>query len=294
VAAIAATRACTSGEVQTITVDTRSAFGAGLWAGFEVPWATGGDSCDWRFARLPSTDLVGDYMHSAWGDDGDVRILEFNGVPDIDRPSGSTWRQTVDAALAPPATRFILDQRMGYGGYPNAVSFIASRFLTQDEMPVADLYPRLETPLDEAALTLFQNCVGGMTGCGDFMSFVLEPALATLSDARLAMLTSVDVSGNDFLTRDLVFRGAPTRIFGPGPTVGGFGAVNNLPAHLGEEGAPTFQIEDSNFHTVAPVLPLQFESLTGVPPSEVALQTQSDLLQGRDTLLEAAKAWLRQ
>jgi hypothetical protein len=298
-ASIGATRACTADEVVSVKLDMRSAYGADLWAGFEVNWGDYGPACDWRFLRLPSTDVMGDYMHTAAGDDGDVRTLEINGVPPEDDPASARWVTTVDGALQPDKSKFILDERQGDGGSFDAVLDIASRLLPATPVLSTGTYPRLQRPLDLATANRFIACSdsGGGDPCGLAINTVMAGAAAgTLKDARLAILTSMDVSGNDFVTRFLTSqnRTGPTRIFGPGPTEGGYGYIIISGSHLNEMMGGSFQISDSDFRTgdltAAPVL----ESLTGVSPDQVVLQTQSDILAGKDTLVETAKAWLRQ
>jgi hypothetical protein len=103
-------------------------------------------------------------------------------------------------------------------------------------------------------------------------------------DLPVALLLHRDGSASDFFPFGV--KGAPkVRIFAPGPTAGAF----------------------SSFYTLSPWGPVHFQiasgdsiSMTGEPlighgvePDEVVLQRQSDLLSGKDTMVETALAWLR-
>ena len=142
----------------------------------------------------------------------------------------------------------------------------------------------------------FLDCGRSMGGdlCGMYLSATVGRNAGSLAATRVAILTSSDVSGNDFLTRFLTYRTGPTRIFGPGPTAGGYGNIAYVPSHLFEALGGTFQMTDAGYRVGDLTVPPVLESLTGVPPDERVLQKQSDLCAGRDTLVETAKAWLRQ
>lgn len=104
------------------------------------------------------------------------------------------------------------------------------------------------------------------------------------TDIPVALLLTWDVSASDFLP--YMMKGAPNvRLLGPGPTMGAFGTFFQYSYWGGL--LWSVSAEDS----------LSPDGLTltgrGVVPDEVILPRQSDLLRGKDTLHDAAVAWLR-
>lgn len=100
----------------------------------------------------------------------------------------------------------------------------------------------------------------------------------------VALLLTWDVSASDFLPY-LMKGGAKVRLFGPGPTMGAFGTFSQY----GYWGGLLWSIsaEDS----------LSPDGITltghGVVPDEIVSPLQSDLVQGKDTVHDAALAWVR-
>lgn len=108
-----------------------------------------------------------------------------------------------------------------------------------------------------------------------------NPGAARLT--KVAVLTGLDVSGNDWLTDHLRRRRPNTRVFGPAPTFGAFGEVVGLPAHdIGFFG-PRLQWT-GGLVAFGALDPLDtFLDGDGVPPDVVVFQKQSDALIGVDT-----------
>jgi C-terminal processing protease CtpA/Prc len=105
------------------------------------------------------------------------------------------------------------------------------------------------------------------------------------TDIPVALLLTWDVSASDFLP--YMLKGAPqVRLFGPGPTMGAFGTFFQYSFWGGLRWS--LGAEDS----------LSASGLTlcgrGVYPDEVVVPKQSDLLEGKDTVHEAALRWLRE
>ncbi len=104
------------------------------------------------------------------------------------------------------------------------------------------------------------------------------------ADIPVALLLTWDVSASDFLPFELK-GGKRVRLFGPGPTMGAFGTFYQYSYWGGL--LWSLAAQDS----ISP------EGVTmtghGVIPDELILPTQSDLLKGRDTLHDAAVAWIR-
>ncbi|MEC9400418.1 MAG: hypothetical protein VX475_22515, partial [Myxococcota bacterium] len=114
------------------------------------------------------------------------------------------------------------------------------------------------------------------------------------SEEKLAVLNGFDVSGNDYLPRFLQFREAETRQFGYGPTFGAFGQSCALPSHLSGVQGMAYQCHDSLFKATRDGADSGFESGYGVMPDVLVYQKQSDAIAGKDTMLEAARAWLNE
>ena len=102
-------------------------------------------------------------------------------------------------------------------------------------------------------------------------------------DVPVALLTE-DVSASDWLP--FGYKGAPgVRIFGPFETNGGFSTRYSFGYWLGMN--YVMAVGDS-IDPAGNTL-----NGTGVSPDEIVLPKQSDLLLGKDTVYDAALAWLR-
>jgi hypothetical protein len=288
---------CTDAQAQTVDVDTAPLI-AGLWSG-EVPVVFGlQDACDFRFLRQGGPATVNAYEFATWKDDGAVRVFEFNGFPDSSAPG---WVDTMSSGMQAPANLLLFDERTGDGG--GETDFICSGPVCDETCERAYMVPRFEGALDATLLGEFIECqhssmAQGM-GCGMFNPWgptIWAADLGTMKDARVAMVTTMDVSENDLFTRFVHSRttGA-TRIFGVGPTMGGFGSFLGLPAIMGEAYGGSCQMSDSVFAIGSQIEGSgPWASGTGVSPDEVVLQKQSDIALGVDTMMAAAKAWLLQ
>ncbi|HEY3446587.1 MAG TPA: hypothetical protein VGK67_09495 [Myxococcales bacterium] len=295
---IAATRVCQESELVKVEVDFYSLYGEALWeAGDVSAWADDAFTCDFRFNRLQGEVPTGDYNHAAQGDDGPVRILEANGVPYPDYPA--EWGVTVRAALSPTADYFVIDERTGYGGTFYGVDAICAPFANSDDPVVTEVVPALDGALDLPTLESLETCwsqAGGYGGCGSYVRYAegdYESLVGALATKKAAVLMSMDVSGNDWVTKLAKSRPGLTRVFGPCPTFGGFGFINSMPGYLGEMYGGSGQVADSVIYRGTRTS-LAMESGPGVEPDEVLYQTQSDAIAGKDTLYERAKEWLLQ
>ena len=140
---------------------------------------------------------------------------------------------------------------------------------------------------------------GQGSDCGNSFRWVLgDVAGGTRGNAagsKLAVLNSVDVSGNDYLSRLITERAeGETRIFGPSDTFGAFGVIWSLAGHVGEFSGGSFQVHDTLFLQSVSDTNTDFVTSFGIPVDEVVRQKQSDAVLGKDTLIEAARAWLLQ
>jgi hypothetical protein len=83
------------------------------------------------------------------------------------------------------------------------------------------------------------------------------------------------------------------KIFSPGPTSGAFGSISSIPSFLIGWGGGSMQMQDSRFGaTFADFASARWESGHGVEPDVVVVQKLSDAIDGVDTILQAATAWL--
>jgi hypothetical protein len=190
----------------------------------------------------------------------------------------------VDNALKNAVTVFggsrgvLLDHREGHGGTAATANILVSFARTPYTPFISVVRNRAkdEGPADAtAAMQIFdhyknKNDVFGSNGAQ--------------TDIPVAVLMTWDVSASDFLLK--ILQGGPkVRLFGPGPSMGAFGTFMQYSSwgvmrwSLG--------IEDS----IAPDGTLLCTH--GVDPDQVVLQKQSDLLAGKDSVHEAAMAWLR-
>lgn len=175
----------------------------------------------------------------------------------------------------------VLDHRSGNGGTLYAPSLLWDYFVERhpsdayvDRQRVEDERPTLEEgqAIFEAARQKgLVNYAGSETPEG--------------ADVKVALLITRDVSASDWLP--LGFKGSPNaRVFGPFETNGAFSTRFTLGYWLGLR------------YTVASgdTFVASGETLNGhgVEPDVVVLPLQSDLVEGRDTVFEAALAWLRE
>ncbi len=175
----------------------------------------------------------------------------------------------------------MLDHRSGNGGTLYAPSLLWDYFLQRrpsdayvDRQRAEDERPTLEEGreiFEKAKQRGLVNFVGSASPEGE--------------DVKVALLITRDVSASDWLP--LGFKGAPNaRIFGPYETNGAFSTRFTLGYWLGLR------------YTVASgdTFVASGETLNGhgVEPDVVVLPLQSDLVAGRDTIYEAALAWLRE
>jgi hypothetical protein len=245
-------------------------------------------SCDNRPFRhiegAPANHQTGDEVYSGIVDASDttekIYGLEWeslyatspnNGVlPPIKSAIGA-WKSD--------ARGVILDHRTGFGG-----TILAPEVLWGFAIPKrpGDLYvdrtfAEEEQPSPEEAKKRFDAALNT-----PYMQYVGSNNPVT--DIPVALLITQDVSASDWLAEGL--KGGPnTRIFGPFQTNGGFSTryAFSYWLSMGYVMAVGDDIlADGSTHNGR-----------GVEPDEVVLPKQSDLLAGRDTVFEAALAWVR-
>lgn len=184
----------------------------------------------------------------------------------------ATWKASARGVL--------LDHRAGNGGTLDSPALLTT----------------LVRPPETLGVVLMPIEIGGWSGPAS-----LEEGQAVFSDFEkkspyevgsaghdpllpVALVVHRDGSASDYLP--LGMKGAPkTRIFGPHATAGAFSTFVNFAYH----GAFEMQIASGDTVTSDGFAWIGH----GVEPDEVVPQRQSDLLAGKDSLHEAALAWLR-
>jgi len=177
----------------------------------------------------------------------------------------------------------ILDHRAGNGGTLDAAENVTK--LVRPEEPLAVIRMPMEIagfdgPIDDqAGLAIFEKFKTSDNNAYLVGSPDHDPLLP------VALITHRDGSASDYMPFGM--KGAPkVRIFGPHPTAGAFSTFIEFFYWNGLG----FQIASGD--TIA----FDGRSLIGhgVEPDVTLLPKQSDLLAGKDTLHEAALAWVRQ
>lgn len=225
---------------------------------------------------------------------GDVLAVHFDGTYGAEK-----WTPSMKALFpeSAPPTKVLFDTRQGNGGYGFNAETVVDLIRPRTQ-PIADLVLPIgswDGATVGSLIKASQTCIdspGGSYACGFAEAYTNRSDTTAAKDARVAFLNTADVSANDFLARLVKGRGNQ-KIFAPCPTSGAFGSVSSLPGFLVGWGGGSLQMQDSLFGASYDVLGgLDFESGKGVPPDVLAAQKMSDAIADRDTLLEAAHAWL--
>jgi hypothetical protein len=214
------------------------------------------------------------------GTEGDERLfgLEWDslggGVPE----ALATWVQTWKTE---DARGVLLDHRSGNGGTLQAPQVLWSFFVDRH---ASNAYLDRQTAEDPRPSLLegqqiFERAL--QRGYVDHAGSADPDGI----DVPVALLLTRDISASDWLP--LGFKGSPNaRIFAPYQTNGAFSTRYVLGYWLG------LRYVLASGDTFVP----SGETLNGrgIEPDQVVLPLQSDLVAGRDTVFEAALAWLRE
>lgn len=185
-----------------------------------------------------------------------------------------TWRDEAAAAV-------ILDHRSGNGGTLTANGILWDYFVERHE---SDAYVERQRADDERP-SLEEGRAIFEAARGDGLIDVVGKVDPEGRDVKVALLLTRDVSASDWLP--LGFKGSPNvRIFAPFQTNGAFSTRYQLSYWLGM----TYVLASGD--TFLPT----GEALNGhgVEPDVRILPLQSDLAAGRDSVFEAALAWVRE
>lgn len=236
-----------------------------------------------------------DAYESAVSEEDRSGIVTFltNGEP---VEGDSTWKAAMNDAFGRRPSRMIIDKRRGDGGGGDSLAAYG-KLIRRDPEVGLFFVDRIShesingSPgfLDE----LFGKCTGSSrTGLCALSSFEGHSAGIYPRPAKIAWLNVLDGSASDMAT--LYAKGVPgVRIFAPNRTLGLFGSLGVMAPILPGWSGGSVQFGDTRSgNTPEERIKGVFRSGTGIEPDEVTAQTQSDLLRGRDTMLERARAWL--
>lgn len=222
---------------------------------------------------------------------GDVLAIHFNGTY-----GASKWSPAMRALFTTPPTKVLFDTRQGNGGYGFNSETVVD-LLRPRSQPIANV----SLPIGAwdgaergALLKSAQPCIdvpGGSWACAFAEAYSTKEESPPGANARVAFLNTADVSANDYLARMVKGR-SNLKIYSPGPTSGAFGSVSSLPGFLVGWGGGSVQMQDALFGSSFDLAAVPWESGRGVPPDIVVAQRMSDAIRDRDTMIEAAHAWL--
>lgn len=296
---------CTApGACTTVRVEVAGAAREVL-AGRRRPFPA--DACSPRFREAvvvpPGRDPSG-YAEAfeETGADGVVSV-QTNGMPGDDAAWLATVARGFDRAAGGP---LLFDARLGAGGGGAALSLVADRVRVDATFGVLFL-GRWGHDLADGPSGFFERAAP----CWDvtFATFGDAPPLcfalgaayrfapsgrATSRPRKIAWLDVFDASANDMAAA--FAKGAPgVRVFAPHPTAAHFGGRLDVPSPWPHRVGVSLQGSDNLVGaSFAGARAAGFRSGHGVAPDVVVVQRQSDALAGRDTLLDAARAWLKE
>lgn len=246
--------------------------------------------CDGRLSRLGtlgSGPPESETFRSVPKDANGVARIEFDGF------SSNAFQSQAEQAFSDATPKYLVDARLGRGGQRANASYLLDLLFPRDTSPTLLMLGRslLDAPLDAALACSGQNTFECFFGG----ALVLRPSgtgTASRLSAKMAWINGASVSANDIVP--LFVKGRPnSRIFAAVPSAGAYGAIGQIGSLLPGRSMETIQLEDSRPGKdleSAKTAPLA--SGKGVVPDVIVVQKLSDLLQGKDTAVLAAEAWL--
>lgn len=300
----AAANKCDGADRETITVDVAKAVYDALVNPTQSNAGGTRFACSQRFSESVEGAGGGGYgedkVKTNVGNAGETRV-SFDGFV-----GQGDWETSMTDVFQAKPERVIMDARMGHGGYYTTVEHLFHLLRGTDEpmgvfsvgrgtYDMTDppwLFSRYGSCSQESGVSLsggsdMWSCFAGNAN-GFFATQAEPPGKAT----KIAWLNTYDVSANDFMPRLLQGRSG-FKIFAPHPTSGAFGAVVQLPSLVAGWSGGSLQIQDARFASdITTAETVRWESGHGVQPDVVVVQKLSDALNGKDTILEAASAWL--
>ncbi len=214
--------------------------------------------------------------------------------------SGDTeWKSKMSGIFDPKPAKVLMDTRQGNGGTGDNVEHLLNLLRGRDEQIgfITVVNGTYDEPSPATLFKTYEKCVGGeysgAFSCFGAWGFFSELATPPGAKSKIAWINTLDVSANDYMPRLLKGRTA-MKIFAPHPTSGAFGAVTSFSSFAPGWSGGSIQYQDSRFAAkYDDFAAARWESGHGVEPDVVVAQKVSDAIAGRDTILEAARAWLK-
>ncbi len=289
---------CSGADRQTFTVDVAS-------AAFKAITAPPSDTstqprsfgCSQRFTdsvKASAQSFGGeDRVDTATGDVGETRA-QFDGFV-----GDKKWQGSMSAIFGGSPARVMMDARMGHGGYYTTVEYLFNLLRGGSEpMGVLSMgrgtYDLVDPPWLLPRLGKCTSQTADFWGCfqGNANGFFAKAGTPPGASTRIAWLNTYDVSANDFMPRLLKGR-SNIKIFAPHPTAGAFGAISGLPPLWTGMSGGSMQVQDARFApNLGTAATVRWESSHGVEPDVIVAEKLSDALNGIDTIIVAASAWL--
>lgn len=290
----ASASACAGADATKIVIDLALARANALSLPFDTQ-----PRCSVRFT-LPVDVPSGADVHAyeaafeSVDDEGVVNVMT-NG-----EPPGPDLAAVVNKAFDRGAAHMLIDKRRGDGGGGDSLMVWGERVRQDPSFRTLDAgrwgWSSIDPPdpvfaelsgCDQEGLTPVRAC-WAMSA-----SWWNVPATAKPRPTKIAWLNLVDGSASDYASA--YAKGAPgVRIFAPNRSMGLFGGLHHLPRYAPGLSDPYAQRSDARIGaTWKEIDAAKWHTGRGIDPDEIVVQTVSDLLNGRDTMVERARAWLR-
>lgn len=265
-----------------------------------LPWQTQ-PACSVRFS-LPVTVPAGADANSYEAAFESVDSEGFVNVLTNGEPPGPDLAEVVNRAFDRGASRMLVDKRRGDGGGGDSLVVWAERVRQDPTFRTLDAGRWGFDAIDPspAVFAELAGCDEGGRGlvpvraCWAMSaSWSGIPSTPKAKPDKIAWLNLVDGSASDYASA--YAKGATgVRIFAPNRTMGLFGGLHHLPSFAPGLSDPYAQRSDARIgSTWEEISAAKWHSGVGIEPDEVVVQTVSDLLAGKDTMLERARTWLR-
>lgn len=247
------------------------------------------------------TESVADFDPDAPGEDT-ITARTVDGVVNVsfDGFSGdSVWKSKMSEVYEAKPAMVLMDARQGNGGTGDNVEHLLNLLRGRDEQ--IGFITVVNGSYDDASPTslfkTYEKCVGSDMGggfsCFGAWGFFSELETPPGAKSRIAWVNTIDVSANDYMPRLLAGR-SNVKIFAPHETAGAFGAVTSFSSFAPGFTGGSIQYQDSRFAAkYADFDAARWESGHGVVPDVVVAQKVSDAIAGKDTILAAARTWLK-
>lgn len=296
IARCASSTACTGSDRTEITIEIAYKMfdhflASGGWGDIEF------FGCSPRFR-----DSVDSFDDPASGEDT-ITPRTVDGIVNVqfDGFSGQDgWQGKMSGIFDPKPAMVLMDARQGNGGYGNNVQHLLGLLRGKDQPIgfISVVNGTYDEPTPSTLFTTYEKCVNGGEsgfgfGCFGAWGFFSDYDTPSGANTRIAWLNTVDVSANDYMPRLLQGR-TKFRIFAPHATSGAFGAITSFASFMPGYSGGSLQYQDSRFgKTYADFATARWESGNGVEPDQVIAQKVSDAIEGKDTMLTVARAWLK-